>query len=145
MTDPNKPNVETVWVVSTAPAKPDGGNVVAFAESDDTHPNGRVLVAGPVAVLVAKTAAVEKAIRDGVIREAEGSEKKELVTDGRFPESRDAPPDMVLGAPAATTEANERARADAERARAERDAERARLERAEREPDAPRRGRPPGS
>lgn len=53
-----------------SPVRPDGGNIVAFWESDPDHPNGEVFIAGREVVLAAETPGVLGALREGRLKRA---------------------------------------------------------------------------
>lgn len=77
-TAPATESQKTIHVVSTLPARDDGGSQVALFEIDAAHPGGQAYVAGPVPVEVSPTAEVSRAIHEGRMREVPQSEASSL-------------------------------------------------------------------
>lgn len=69
-------DTKTFHVRSTLPVGEDGGNSIALWERDPAHPNGEVWIAGPDAVEVGDTAAVQQAITDGKLEKVTAADAK---------------------------------------------------------------------
>lgn len=76
----DKPKSKLIFVRSTLPSAPDGGDTVVIHEQDNRHPGGFAFVAGKTPVEVYPTAAVLGAIKD---------ERLKDVTDGDEPDEAD--------------------------------------------------------
>lgn len=69
---------KTIFVKSTLPVAPDGGSRVALYEAHPDHPSGEAFVAGGVAVEVAETGEVLRALSEGrIVKSTKAEAKKE--------------------------------------------------------------------
>lgn len=76
---------EMIWIASTLPTQDDGGDKVVLFEQDRAHPDGEAFVAGPKPVQVARTAGVERVLREGtavVVDSGKSTKSKSAGTSG---------------------------------------------------------------